>query len=154
MSADGVFVAFSCQRATTGVWLAVVAQIVCDGQSPPVVQDWWVFEHGSDADIWDINHDLAGTVRAYGYAGSESYLWVKIASDDTFGAIQIPRHEGQRILPRSGNAKGELAGNVTLSQWAEAVHFDADLHLQFMGRLGSGTRSIAESINDDSLAAG
>jgi hypothetical protein len=154
VSNDGAFVAFYGQRLNTGVRLAVVAQVDYDGTSPPIVQAWWPFEHGTETVIRGIHRDDDDTVRAYGSSAGESYLWVKDASADAFEGIEIPRHEGYRIRVRSGNAKGELIGYISQSPWTEAVYFNEDFELQFMGRLGSGTRSDAESINDDSFAVG
>jgi hypothetical protein len=80
--------------------------------------------------------------------------WLKTSHSDDFVSSPIPTYEGERIRPQGLNGMGELVGTVSVNDYAEAVFVDGELNMQFMGRLGSGTRSIADSINDDSFAVG
>lgn len=150
MSDDGRIVYFR----TETLGFVVVAQIAAGNQTPPVVEAWWVFEANRDVQFRDLHHDGAGTVRAAGHADGESVIWLKTWDSDNFVSSPVPTYDGEPIRARGINGKGELAGNVTLGAWAEAVFIGADQIPQLMGWLGSGTRSVVSAINDHSCAVG
>jgi probable HAF family extracellular repeat protein len=150
MSDDGRYVVFRTQTSR----FTVIARLTANIQSAPIVEKWWVFEADREVGFADIHHDGSGTVRAVGYTDGVSFTWLKSADSDVFVASPVPTHGEVAIRASAINGRGELAGNGTFGDWAEAVFISGDLVPQLMGRLGSGTRSVVSAINDASVAVG
>ena len=158
VSNDGRFVAFYGHDTVSGNPMGLVAEVTFDGSSAPEVIDWWIFE----SLIAHIHHDVASGVRVIGYPSTgheyagEAGFWLKPAGSDTFDFTPIPRYEGRRPSVHQVNGKGEVVGSVTVvldGGWTTAVYFDPELKMDFLPTLG-GSRSIVNSINDDSYAVG